>query len=144
MQEITIVKGAVIDTVTLYATNVAENLTNKIFLITPAQSTANQPNGPLDVKVVDLLRNVHQYVIKCYIAGTALKTAKQVKDDLKSIFNGAGVTGGVATLTYDGDTINGYIEKINFVEVSADSPSETIKDYGRYEVALTFVEGVST
>ena len=45
------------------------------------------------------------------------------------------------TSVYDGNTINGYIEKLNIVEKAADSQSETDKEFARYEVALTFVEG---
>jgi len=140
MNELTLEKGGY--KVTIYSDTIAENYTNKIFLITPAQSVANQSLGINDVKIVDLLRVTHQIVIKGYISGSATKTAKEVKDDLINIFKGGGLDGGTTELVYDGDTIRGYIEKLNFVEKSADDPSTTIKDFARYEVAITFVEGV--
>ena len=141
VNELTFAKGG--KTVTVYTDTVAENFTNKIFIITPVQSAANQASGPKDNKIVDLLRIVHQFVIKGYIIGTADKTVKEVKEDLVSIYEGAGTTAGVITLTFDTDTYSGFIEKLNVVEKAEDSPATTIKDYARYEVAITFVEGVS-
>jgi len=141
VNELTISKGEV--SVTIYATDVAENYTNKIFLITGATTNENQATGPSPTRIVDLLRIVHQFVIKCYITGNDSQTAKEVKEDLISIFEGANTTGGVSSLVYDGDTFEGYLEKLNMVEKSQDSPAESIKDHARYEGALTFVEGTS-
>jgi len=141
VNELIISKGGI--TVTLYATDIAENFTNKIFIITGATSNDNQAGGPSSNKIVDLLRIVHQFVIKCYITGNATKTNKQIKDELVSIAEGAATAGGVVSLVYDGDTINGYIEKLNIVEKAADNPNTTDKEFARYEVALTFVEGTS-
>lgn len=141
VNELTISKGAF--TVTLYTDNIAQEYRNKLFPITPAQGADNQAGGPRDVKIVDLLRITHTYVIKCFIAGTDSKTAKTVKDELVSIAKGGGIAGGVTTLTYDGDSIDGYIEKFNITERSEDNPSDAIRDQARYEVALTFIEGVA-
>jgi len=139
VSELTVSKGSV--SVTIYATDIAENYTNKLFLITGATTSENQATGPSPTRVVDLLRIVHQLVIKCYIAGSDTKTAKEVKDDLISISEGASTTGGTISLVYDGDTFEGYLEKLNIVEKAADSQVETDKEFARYEVALTFVEG---
>ena len=106
VNELTISKGA--HSLTLYATTIAENYTNKIFVITPASSSGNQASGPSPVRIVDLLRVTHQLVIKCYITGSATKTAKEVKDDLVSIFEGGEIAGGTTTLVYDGDSLEGY------------------------------------
>ncbi len=141
VNDLTLAKGGI--TVTIYTDTIAENFTNKIFIITPAQSTANQASGQKDNKIVDLLRIVHQLVIKGYIAGTATKTAKEVKAELVSIYKGAATAGGVTTLTYDVNTYDGFIEKLNVVEKAEDSPAETIRDSARYEVAITFVEGIA-
>ena len=140
VSELTFSKGGT--TVTIYATNIAENFTNKLFFITPATSASNQSSGPASTLGVDLLRITHQFVIKGYICGSDTKTAKQVKDDFISIYEGAGASGGTVTFTYDSDTFNGYIEKLNFVERSEDSPDTSIKDYARYELSISFVEGV--
>jgi len=157
--EITISKGSY--QVTLYGVNIAENYSNKIFVITPATSIANQSSGGEKSKIVDLLRITHQIVIKGYICGSDTSdsqpaklngvaqnlTAKQVKNYLVKIFDGGGISGGTATLTFDPggseeESFNGYIEKLTFVEVSEDAPSSSIKDAARYEVALTFAEGI--
>lgn len=142
VNELTLSKGTY--SVTLYATDIAENYTNKIFLIPAPVSPQNQTSGPSDTRVVDLLKVTHQLVIKCYITGSATKTAKEVKADLVGIFGGGGTTGGVSALVYDGNTLNGYIEKINMVEKASDSQPEANKEFARYEVALTFVVGVSS
>lgn len=141
VNELTIAKGAF--SVTLYGDNIAENYVNKIFLITPAQSSANQASGVISTKVVDLLRVTHQIVIKGYLTGTDTKTNKQVKGDLVNIFKGAATAGGVTTLTYDTDAITGYIEKLTIIEKAIDNPATTDKELARYEIALTFVEGVA-
>jgi hypothetical protein len=154
--EITFEKGNYL--MTVFSDTVAENLTNKLFYITPPQSKGNQGSGKKETKVVDLLRITHQFVIKGYICGSATTdtypaklsgaaqdlTAKQVKDYLKNIAEGGETAGGTVTMTYDGDTYNGYIEKLNFVEKAIDSIETSIKDAVWYEVSVTFVKGVST
>ena len=153
VQEITIKKGNY--QVTLFSTKIAENYTNKLELVPNVQVKAAQENGTKTVKVVDHLVIAHQFVIQCYITGSSTTetspaklndvaqnlTAKEVKDYLKIIYNGGGINGGLTTMVYDGDSYSGFLEKVNFVEVSADDPSEAIKDYARYEIAVTFVEG---
>jgi len=144
--EITISKGNY--SVIVYATNVAEGFANKIFLITPPQSAANQASGPKDVKVVDLLRITHTLAIKGFIVGTDSKTAHDVKADLKNIFNGADISGGTVTLTYDGDSYSGYFEKLTVTERSKDEPDDFVSskenydDIIKYEVAITFNKGI--
>lgn len=141
VNELTISKGSI--SVTIYATDIAENYTNKLFPITGATGVQNQATGPSPTRIVDLLRIVHQIVIKCYITGSDTKTAKEVKAELVSIFKGANISGGISSLVYDGNTINGYIEKLNIVEKAADNQLETDKEFARYEVALTFIEGIA-
>lgn len=131
------------NTVTVYATDIAENFTNKLFYITPAKNNSTQETGPNDTIVIDLLRIIHQFVIKCYITGSASYTAKQIKAQLVTIYEGGATNGGVVRMAYDSNNYDGYIEKLNIVEKAQDSPAESIKDNARYEVAVTFVEGIS-
>ncbi len=157
--EITLTKGEI--TITLGVQEVNDNYANKIFIITPAQSSTNQADGPKEAKVVDLLRVTHSMVIRANIFGTASKTATQVKQDLINIWKGAATVGGTIALTYDANarafgstdttantTINGYIEKVNFKEVSADEPDDFVSakenytDISKFEITLTFLEGV--
>jgi len=143
MAEITISKGDY--SVTVYATEIDEEYSNKIFNIIPPQSKSSQGSGPKDVKLVDLLRITHQIAIKrAYITASDTKTAKEVKDDLKSIFNGGDENGGEVTLTYDGDSFTGYIEKLGITEDANDEPDNyTGKDNAKYHIQITFIEGVS-
>lgn len=141
VNELTIAKGAF--SVTLYSDNIVDNYTNKIFLITGATTSENQETGASDTKIVDLLRIVHQIVIKGFLTGSVTKTNKQVKEDLVSIFKGGGTAGGVTTLTYDTDAISGYIEKLTIIEKAMDNPATTDKELARYEIALTFIEGTN-
>lgn len=132
------------NTVTVYATDIAENYTNKLFFITPGKNKSTQETGPNDTKIVDLLRVVHQFVIKCYIASdtNGTYTPKQIKSQLITIYKGGETNGGVVRMTYDGSNYEGYIEKLNIVEKSADGEWESNKDYARYECSITFVEGI--
>lgn len=153
VQEITIEKGNY--KVTLYSVKVAENYTNKLQLVPNIQVKGGQEDGTKTVKIVDNLRITHQFVIQCYISGSKTTdtypaklngvaqdlTAKEVKEYLKIIYNGGKINGGGTTMVYDGDTFTGFLEKVNFVEISADDPSESIDDYARYELGITFVEG---
>ena len=133
--------------VTIYSSSVAEGYTNKIFLIAAPQSQANQADGRKTVKVVDLLRITHDIVVKGYVVGTSTKTAKEIKDELVSIFNGGGTNGGVVSLIYNGTTYSGYLEKLTITEESFDEPDdfvtskENYDDVVQYEVAVTFNEG---
>lgn len=131
------------NTVTVYATDIAENFTNKLFYITPAKNNSTQATGPNDTIVIDLLRITHQFVIKCYLTGDASYTAKQIKAQLVTIYEGGETNGGVTRMAYDSNNYDGYIEKLNIVEKAQDNIGETSKDNPRYEVAITFVEGIS-
>lgn len=149
---ITLTKGAY--TVTVYAEEVVEDYSNKMFLITPATSKGNQETGPKETKVVDLQRVTHNIVIRGWITSqtSPALTANQVKSNLISIFKGAGINGGVVTLNYDGTAYTGYIEKFTCTLRSADTPEETPEvalgnysggDYAKYSIGITFVEGIT-
>jgi hypothetical protein len=138
--DVTISKGAY--SVIIYVTEISENLTNKIFPITPIVGKQNQDTGPKDTKVVDLLRNTRGInITRGYIAGTSTKTATEVKADLISIFNGAGVKGGVTSFVYDGNTLSGFIEKITITETASDEPTTLTEDVAKYLVQLNFIVG---
>ena len=155
---ITISKGSF--SVDIQVERVDDNFVNKLFVIAPVQATNNQGDGPKEPKIVDLLRTTHQLLIKGHITSTATKTALEVKQDLVNIWKGAGATGGTASLTYDenasasGNTaatntnpISGYLEKVNFQNISMDEPDdfdsakENYTDVSKFEVAITFIEG---
>jgi hypothetical protein len=155
MEEIYFEKGS--NKVSLYANRVDEELKNKLITLTLATSTSTQSNGAKETKIVDLLRITKQYSIKAYITkvtdavsstnctsgGSTTLTAKQIKDLLKTIASGSGEDGGVITFSYDGDTIEGYIESLTFSDESKDYPSSPSNQIAKYEVAITFVKGES-
>lgn len=146
---VTISKGG--KTVTIQTAEVTDNYSNKLFPITPPQSTSNQASGPKSVKIVDLLRIIHTIIIKGFLTPgdtATAATANAAKDDLNNIFKGAGASGGTVALVYDGDTFNGYIEKLTITEKTFDEPPDydsnttNYSEVLKYEVAITFIEGV--
>lgn len=158
---ITIAKGGI--SVIVHPAEVNDTFSNKLFIITPAQTKDNQADGPKTDKIVDILRVTHQMIIRGYITGTASKTAKAVKLDLINIWKGGGAAGGTVALTYDGNAssfgdtsatntnpIAGFIEKINFKDEAMDEPDdftsapEDYQEVSKYEVAITYIEGIST
>jgi hypothetical protein len=141
VSEITISKGAY--TVTIYSVEVTDNFTNKLFPITPPTGVSNQDAGPKDNKIVDLLRITQEInITQGYITGTDALTAKQVKDQLISMFKGADLKGGTCSITYDGDTLEGYIEKLAFTEKSSDEPTTAPTDFAKYVVQLNLIVGL--
>lgn len=138
--EITISKGGI--TVTIGTEEVSENFSNKLVFIRPAQTSQKQDAGPVTVKVIDLLMITHELLVRGRITPTSTKTAKQVKDDLITIFKGANTTGGQTTVTYGGDSFDMYIEKLVIIEKAMDEPSSLTEDIAKYNIQITLAEGV--
>ena len=126
----------------LHSDSVSEEFSNRLIVLKLPQSTTNQTSGKRDTKILDLLRITHQFIIKAYIAKNSTKSAKDQKDDLIAMANGAGTNGGVITMTFDGDSYEGYIEKIIATKESMDSPDTEADDEMKYILAITFVVGV--
>ena len=130
--------------VTVYVSEVTDAMNNKLFPITPGTGKQNQDGGPKDTKIIDLLRVVREInVTRGMITGTSVLTATQVKDNLISIFKGATAKGGVCTLTYDGNSFTGYLEKLSFTEKSSDEPPTPTEDITKYDVQLNFIVGIA-
>jgi hypothetical protein len=104
---------------------VDDNIKDKLFMITPPTGSAKQDSGATDVMVVDLLRLTRTLKIQ----GNLLTS--QDKGNLLNIIDGAGIKGGVITLTYpDGgnkSTFQGYIEDFTCTQKS--------QDFGQYWVS---------
>lgn len=155
VSDITISKG--VYSVTIHSVEVTQNLTNKIFPISPATGKQNQDGGAKDTKIVDLLKITKELnITRGYITGSDTAssvnndsggsvsiTATQAKDIIKNIFNGAFEKGGVTSLTYDGDTLYGFLEKVSITYVSADEPSTIASDIAKYSVQINFMEGTT-
>lgn len=141
----------------IYSDNVNEEYKNKLIVLSLPQSSANQTSGKKDTKILDLLKVTHQFVIKGYLTGTTTATsstndtdggsttltAKQIKDNLITIANGAAQAGGTISMTYDGDTYTGYLESIVAIRNADDAPTSEPEDMIKYSLQLTFVVGVS-
>lgn len=144
---INISKGDI--SVDVETTDVTEGYTKKLILIKPPKMTQNQSGGPTSIIVVDLLFITRVFSIKGAITGTDTLTAKEIRDKIKSIFNGAGINGGSETMTYDGETIMGFMEKLTITQHSEDEPSdfesnpEDYQEVIKYEVSFDFVQGVA-
>lgn len=140
--DLTIAKGGF--SVTLFTTSSAENFKNTLTVITGVVSPNNQDTGVKDPTVVDLLRITHTFTFGGYITKTSVKTAKQVKDDLISIFNGADVESVPAVLTYEDTSFNVFpedlvIKKMNNDDIVASGYVGT--DAAEYQVTMTVVKG---
>ena len=129
--------------VTIDTTSVAEEYKNKLITIALSTTSPNQAGGAKETKIIDLLRITTQYVIKAYIVAESGLTAKEKKDRLKLIATGSGTDGGVITMTYDGDSIEGYIESITFLDESNDYPTSENTELARYTLTITFVKGTA-
>jgi len=144
--DIVISKGDL--SVTLFTVDgTAENIKNvlKVIASSGGTSNSNQEDGAKETKIVDLLRITESYHIEGYIHDSATKTAKQIKDDLKSIVNGAGINGGEISIVYEDTTITGYIEDLTIKKVINDDVAGsgyTGKDSADYRVTLEFIKGV--
>lgn len=140
--DITLTKGAY--SVQMFTTTSAENFKNSLTIVTGVVAPSKQAAGVKLPTVVDLLRITHTFTFECYIAATATKTAKQIKDDLIKIVNGAEVASVPVELTYEDGTIGVFpedcvIKKINNDNVVATGYSGL--DAAEYQVTLTVVEG---
>ena len=141
---VVIAKGAY--SVTLETIEVTESIKNilKVVAGKGGQSEGNQASGPKNTIVVDLLRLTEAYHIEAYITANATYTAKQIKDQLRTIVKGGGINGGEITLTYEDENINGYIEDIVIKKSANDDvvgSGYTGKDSVEYHVTLDFVKG---
>lgn len=150
------------------AVEVSEDYTNKLIVTIPNILQESKQDGSLpDKKIIDLLWITHTFQIRGNIVGragtcsvlghndqttceadsgnwtSAAKTAKQVKDEIITIFKGAETAGGSITMTYDGDTFNGYIEKMVVIEKTSDNPDSLTEDIAKYGIQITFIEGKS-
>ena len=131
------------NSVELDADRVDEELKNKLITLTLATSTSNQASGVKNTKIVDLLRITEQYSIKAYITKSGSDSAKDIKDTLKLIAKGSNENGGVITMTYDGDSIEGYLESVVCTKMAKDHPDTETEEEVKYECQIVFVKGTS-
>ena len=130
--------------VTMFTTTSAENFKNTLTVIAGVVTPSNQNSGVKEPTVVDLLRITHTFTFECYITANTTKTAKQVKDDLTSIFNGAGVESVPAVLTYEDTPFNVFPEDLVIKKINNDDvvgSGYTGKDSAEYQVTMSVVEG---
>lgn len=140
--DITISKG--IYSVTMFTTESSENYKNALTVITGVVTPSNQETGVKLPTVVDLLRITHTFTFGCTITATAGKTAKQVKDDLIKIVNGADVESVPVVLTYEDTSFDVFPEDCVIKKVNNDNvvdASYSGEDAAEYTVTLTVVEG---
>ncbi len=141
MTNVIITKGEY--SVTIHTVEVTEDFANRLRIIPIPQTKQNQSSGPKDTKITDLLMITHNLMIRGHINATTGKTAKEVLDELKEIFQGAETSGGNATITYDGDSLNIFPEKLTIIKKplrEIDSPGRSII---QYDIQINLVEGTS-
>ena len=132
---ITLAKGTY--SVTIQTITINENYKNQLKPLAFPTTKQKQELGPKDAKVMDMLKITHTLAIKGAVTSTS------DRNDLISMFKGAGVSGQPATLTYSShpDTpLYVFPEQLAIIENSKDTaPANEYK----YEVSLTLLEGIS-
>lgn len=132
--------------ITLFTNDVTEGGDNQLTVIPIPTTKGNQPSGQKDTKVVDLLRITNTFHIIAYITSLGGKSGFTIKQELKSLFKGAGIEGGATTLTYDTETFDVFAQKWVIkkmhtpIEISTDTD---ITDVALYMITLDLVEGIS-
>lgn len=141
MSNVTISKGGT--TVTIHSVEATEDFGNKLSFIRPPQQKQKQGDGPKDTKVIDMLIITHSLVVRGHITKTDSQTAKQVLDDLKTLFKGGSTAGSPAVITYDGDTLNMFPEKLMVIKKPLGEPTSPENDVIQYDIQVTLIEGES-
>ncbi len=125
-----------------------ENLTKSLILITPPKSTGSQSDDPTDpnygayvTKIIDLLMKCEQRItVNGYLVnglGTdSHDDAQSKKSDLKKIFLG----GGTATMTYEGNSIDVGIEKLDIQRVNTEGLAANSGE-AEFSIKMTCVRG---
>jgi len=140
--DIVLTKGGI--SVTLFTVSDAENFKNIVKVIPGVVSPDNQDAGAKVASVVDLLRITHAYQFEGYIVETEAISALSAKQNLISIFKGAGVSSAPVVLTYEDSSINVWIEDCVIKGVSNDNAvanGYAGEDSAEYQVSLVLVEG---
>jgi len=141
--DITIVKGGF--SVTLFTETSTENFKNILKVVPGVVAPNKQSEGVKESTVVDLLRITHTLIFNAYITASTTQTAKEIKEDLKSIFNSGDVNSSPATLTYEDESLDVFLEDLVIKNIKSDDTVVTSsypgKDAAEYQVTLTVVEG---
>jgi len=133
-------KGAY--SVTLFTTETSENGDNKLIVIPIPTTKTNQSAGQKETKVVDLLRITNTLHLVTYITNLGGVTANTIKQNLITMFKGAGTTGGAISLTYDNSTYDVFIQKWTIQKLHVPTGTATATtDVPYYTVTLDFVVG---
>ncbi len=140
--DIVLAKG--VKSVTMWTVSDAENFKNILKVIPGIVAPDNQDTGSKISSVVDLLRITHTLQFECYIYHTDALPAKTVKTNLIAIFNGAAVNSTPATLTYEDESVDVFVEDLVIKGVNNDDAvanGYTGDDSAEYQVSITLVEG---
>ena len=141
MTNVTISKGEY--SVTIHTVEVTEDYANTFSVRPLPQTKNNQDSGPKGTKVSDLLKITHSLMVRGWINKTSTKSAKEVINDLKKIFEGADIKGGNAKVVYDGDSLTMFPEKLTIIKGPLREPSDPDKSVGQYQVNINLVEGTA-
>ena len=129
--------------VTLSTTMDEEILNNAAQAITYPNSKANWGSGAKDVKILDLQRIERKISVEGWLAngfgsGDTNSNATDKKTNLRTIFK----SGGTISMTYEGSTFTGIMDKLAIKRVADDSESNP-PDKGEYFVKFSIIEGVN-
>lgn len=131
---VTITKGTL--SINIQVTNDEEILNKMLTKITFPTSSNDWGSGKKATKFIDLLRIEERINIDGKLVTDTTSTSSVKKADLKSAFK----SGGVMTMTYEGDSVTGQIEKLQIVKDVSDG-TEPVTDEVGYTVKFTFIRG---
>lgn len=95
--------------VTIYSVKLDENITKKLTVIAPPQSTSNRADGPKPVKIVDLLRLEERISVSGHIDASN-------RTKLKNLMR----SGGSKTWSIYGESVSVNMEKLKVSTLSRD------------------------
>ena len=140
--DINLVKGAY--DITLFTNQITEGGENQLTVVPIPTTKTDQESGQKETKVVDLLRITNTFHTIAYLTNSGGLNATEIKENLKTMFKGAGISGGPIVLTYDGLTYNVFAQKwvIQKMLESKDIISNVgTTDVAHYMCTLDLVEG---
>jgi len=140
--DITLSKGDI--SVTLFTSRAVENYKNLLTTVPGVVSPDNQDKGSTVATVVDLLRITTSFVFECGITATSTSTAKQIKEQLLTLFHGANVESTPAILTYEDESIDVFFQDLIIKKVYNDNVAEngySGDDSLEYLVTITLING---
>ena len=130
-------------TLTKSGTSVVIQVTNEEHVLNKMLTKINVPQtkqlwglGPNPTRILDLLRIEERLNVDGMLITDAVNNSSAKRDNLISIFK----AGGVITMTYEGSSITGNMDKLSVKKDMFDGGEPNYEEVG-YSVKFTFIKG---